>query len=388
MRAGAEPLGSGHPARRRHHHGDQRLLLGVCGTDPLADVRGGGPHPAVAADVCGRPRSLRADGGGDAAGSDRGGDRPRRLRDRRSGLRHLRRSDPRLRGGHPAAIDRPLLHSLLALGRGPSCAGGAGVRTPHDDRDPAPSRPAGRPPAAAARRTAGLRLVCCFSRDESRRLVFAQELGCAAAPSFDAAIDRDDIEGVLLGTPNYVHGEQAMACAPRRKHVFVEKPIADALSDGQAMAAACQAAGVALMGGHGLRRLGAARRVRQLLEEGTLGTVVLAEANFSLPGTLTPDTWRAYRRTCPGGPLMQLGVHHADTLQYWLGPGTRGYGSFAPRGPPGARGVLTSSYVSPQTYSLRLYGTAAVLEYRTDMSVWPAAEKMDGATTLSLLLRP
>jgi len=260
----------------------------------------------------------------------------------------------------------------------------------------------GRRLAAAVRRTSGVRLVCCFSRDESRRLVFAQEFGCAAAPSFDAAIDRGDIEGVLLVTPNYVHGEQAVACAARRKHVFVEKPIADALSDGQAMAAACQAAGVTLMVGHGLRRLGAARRVRQLLEEGTLGTLVLAEANFSLPGTLTPDTWRAYRRTCPGGPLMQLGVHHADTLQYWLGPVTRVYGSFARLATPaeiddvavagldfasGARGVLTSSYVSPQTYFLRLYGTTAVLEYRTDMSVWPAAEKMDGATTLSLLMR-
>jgi len=84
------------------------------------------------------------------------------------------------------------------------------------------------------------------------------------------------------------------------------------------------------------------------------------------------------------------------------GPGNARTGSFARRATPaeiddvavagldfasGARGVLTSSYVSPQTYSLRLYGTAAVLEYRTDMSVWPEAEKMDGATTLSLLRR-
>src|SRR3972149_579725 len=146
----------------------------------------------------------------------------------------------------------------------------------------------GRRLAPAARRTAGLRLVCCFSRDESRRLVFAQELGCAAAPSFDAAIDRDDIEAVLLVTPNYVHGEQAVACAARRKHVFVEKPIADALSDGQAMAAAGQAAGVALMVGHGLRRLGAAGRVRQFQTPADHPHPRQARPHFSLPGTLTP----------------------------------------------------------------------------------------------------
>src|SRR3989304_2438339 len=115
----------------------------------------------------------------------------------------------------------------------------------------------GRRLAAAVRRTSGVRLVCCFSRDASRRLAFAQEFGCASAASFDAAIDRDDIAAVLLVTPNYVHGEQAMACAARRKHVFVEKPIADALSDGQAMAAACQAVRGAFWVGHGRGGAGA-----------------------------------------------------------------------------------------------------------------------------------
>jgi predicted dehydrogenase len=159
------------------------------------------------------------------------------------------------------------------------------------------------------------------------------------------------------------------------------------------------AAGVSLMVGHCFRRLGAARRAKGLLDEGVLGTIVLAEASFSLPGTLTPDQWRFYRQTCPGGPLMQLGIHHADTLQYLLGPVRRVRGAFAHlvtqaeiddvgvallEFEGGARGALTSSYVSPKTFSLRLFGTAAVLDYRTDMSVWPDAERLDGVTTLRL----
>jgi predicted dehydrogenase len=50
----------------------------------------------------------------------------------------------------------------------------------------------------------------------------------------------------------------------------------------------------------------------------------------------------------------------------------------------GALGVITSSYVSPKTYSLRLFGTEAVLDYRTDISVWPAADRLDELTTLTL----
>ncbi|MDR7426152.1 MAG: Gfo/Idh/MocA family oxidoreductase [Armatimonadota bacterium] len=257
----------------------------------------------------------------------------------------------------------------------------------------------GRRLAAALRRTPALHLVCCYGRDEARRRAFAAEFRCEVAPSFEAAVDHPQVEGVLLVTPNYVHREQALACAERRRHVFVEKPIADTLTEGREMAAACRAAGVTLFVGHQMRRLGAARRVKALLDEGVLGRVVLAEANFSLPGVLSPDQWRAHRRTCPGGPLMQLGIHHADTLQYLLGPVVRVRGSFARLATAaeiddvgvaalefaaGTQGTLTSSYVSPKTYSLRLYGTAAVLDYQTEMAVWPDVQKLDPATALTL----
>jgi len=252
---------------------------------------------------------------------------------------------------------------------------------------------------AAVKRTPSLQLVTCYNRNAEVRMAAASEFSCAAPESFEQAIHWEGVQGVLLITPNNVHAEQALACAEAGKHVFVEKPIADTLADGLAMGAACEAAGVTLFVGHGFRRLGAARKVRQILEEGRLGKIVLAEANFSLPGTLSPDKWRYYRQTCPGGPLMQLGIHHADTLQYWLGPVTKVRGAFAHLATSaeiddvgvaqlefanGALGTLTSSYVSPKTYYLHLYGTESVLDYQTDMSIWPKADQMDSATTLTL----
>ena len=46
--------------------------------------------------------------------------------------------------------------------------------------------------------------------------------------------------------------------------------------------------------------------------------------------------------------------------------------------------MIASSYVSPKTYSIRLFGNEAVLDYRTDISVWPAAAKLDAMTTLTV----
>jgi predicted dehydrogenase len=161
---------------------------------------------------------------------------------------------------------------------------------------------------------------------------------------------------------------------------------------------ACVAAGVVLSVGHGFRRLGAARRVGELVASGRLGRVVLAEATFSLPGKLGPQAWRAHRSRNPGGPLMQLGIHHVDTLLGWLGPVRRttavvahvhtdadiddvGVATF--EFASGALGVLTGSYVSPHTFSVRLQGTEAVLEYRADLgAVWPDAERVDEVSTV------
>lgn len=254
--------------------------------------------------------------------------------------------------------------------------------------------------AAAVERGSGLQLVTCCGRDEEKLRAFAEEHAIEAAESFEAAIEHPDVEVVLLVTPNDAHRDQALACAERGRHVFVEKPIAHSVEAGEEMRDRFAEAGLVLAVGHGMRRLGAARRVKELLDDGAIGKVVLAEANWSLPTRLTPAAWRWYRDRAPGGPLLQLGVHHADTLAYWLGSVARSSGRFAHlsteadiddvgvvsleferRGP---LGVITDSYVSSRTYLLRLYGIEAVLEYEIDMSVWPQVDAADAATRLTL----
>jgi UDP-N-acetyl-2-amino-2-deoxyglucuronate dehydrogenase len=255
------------------------------------------------------------------------------------------------------------------------------------------------PRLGAAAQRAGLTIVTCHSRSEEKRAAFAERFGCDAAASLEEAIGHPDVEGVVLATPNDTHEEQTLACAARGRHVFVEKPIADTVEAGSRMRDACSAAGVALMVGHAFRRLGAARRSRELIDSGALGEVVLAEANMSLPGSFKPGAWRGERARNPGGPIMQLGIHHVDTLAYWLGPVVRASGVFAHLHTDadiddvgavtlefhsGALGVVSGSYVSPKTMSLRLFGSEGVLDYRTDFSVWPDAAALDGVTELTL----
>ena len=248
------------------------------------------------------------------------------------------------------------------------------------------------PRLVAAARRADLEVAACYSRSPEK----AERLGAPVAASFEDAVDA--AEGVVLATPNDVHADQAVTAAGRGRHVFVEKPIADTLASAVRIRDACVAAGVVLMVGHGFRRLGAARRVGELVAEGRLGRVVLAEATFSLPGKLGPQAWRAHRSRNQGGPLMQLGIHHVDTLLGWLGPARRTTGVMAHvhtdadiddvgvaafELQAGGIGVLTGSYVSPHTFAIRLQGTEAVLDYRADLgAVWPDAERVDEVSTV------
>jgi predicted dehydrogenase len=250
---------------------------------------------------------------------------------------------------------------------------------------------------AEAAGRAGIGLASCYSRDGQSRRAFAERFGCAAAGSFEEALASAD--AVLLATPNDLHAEQTVAAAAAGKHVFVEKPIAHTVAAGGRMRDACAAAGVTLAVGHEMRRLGAARKAKELVDAGALGRVVLAEANFSLPSPVKPGTWKAEDARNPGTPLIQLGIHHAETLQYLLGPVARTTGMLGRvvqqleikdvgvatlEFESGALGTIADSYVSPRIYSIRLHGTDAVLDYRADMSVWPDAHRLDELTTLTL----
>jgi predicted dehydrogenase len=256
------------------------------------------------------------------------------------------------------------------------------------------------PQLAAGAQRAGLEVVTCFSRGEDSRRAFAERFRCSAADSLEAAIEHPSVDAVVIATPNDAHAEAALAAAERGRHVFVEKPIADTVAAGERMRDACERAGVVLVVGHAFRRMGAARRAKELLDAGAIGRPVLAEANLSLPGKLVPGAWRFYRARNAGGAIMQLGIHHLDTLAAWLGPIRTSGGRFArvateaeiddvgavvSEHDSGALSVVTSSYVSPHMLAVRVQGTAGVLEYRADMAaVWPAADRVDSVSTLTV----
>ena len=255
--------------------------------------------------------------------------------------------------------------------------------------------------ARGAQRGEVIELVSCFSRSEERRATFAAEFGIPRTPStYQELLADPEIEGVVITTPNDTHKADIVQAADAGLAVYVEKPIAHTLEDAVEIANAVERAGVVLAVGHSARRLSGHRIMKRWIDEGLLGEVSLAEANFTTGAGLhlTPDTWRWYASGSPGGALIQLGVHHADTLQYLLGP-VRAVTAHARKlytesevpdavmaileFESGPLGYLGTGWASPGVFTMNLLGTEANLMYDVALTHWSESHLIDEHSSLS-----
>ncbi len=254
--------------------------------------------------------------------------------------------------------------------------------------------------ARGAQRGDIIELHSCFSRSEDKRNAFRDEFSVPkAAATLDELLDDPEVEGVLVTTPNDTHREMILAALEAGKAVYTDKPIAHTLEDAMAIRDAVTRSGQVFAVGHSARRLSGHRLMKEWIESGRLGDVSLAEANFSNERglELTTETWRWYADKSPGGTLIQLGVHHADTLQYLLGPVAavsahvrRLYtASEVPDAAmailefeSGALGYLGCGWASPGVYQMRLQGTEANLQYDLDFTHWDESHLADDWSSL------
>jgi UDP-N-acetyl-2-amino-2-deoxyglucuronate dehydrogenase len=242
-------------------------------------------------------------------------------------------------------------------------------------------------------------LRACFSRDTERTVAFAADFGCAPATSLREVLARDDIDGVVITAPNDQHAPLIEAAAAAGKHVYTEKPAAVQIADLRRIQRAVRESGIVFSCGHSARRLAGIREMKRALEAGETGTVSMVEAVFGNERGLEikPGDWRADPAEAPGGPLTQLGIHQIDNLQYLLGPVLRVVAlGRAPR-PAIANqlavgvllefgdslGYLGCNWLSPGSFTIDVYGTAARLRYELDFSWWSKSAHTDAHTRLT-----
>ena len=160
------------------------------------------------------------------------------------------------------------------------------------------------------------------TRTPARVADYARKRGIELLDSLDALLEDPGVDAVVLATPHAGHASQVLQCAQSGRPVFVEKPLALNVADALRIRAACDAAGVVLAVGHNRRFFPAMRELKRLAADGTLGTLLHVEGNFSGSFGLEYDSsaWRASEKEAPGGGLTLMGVHIFDAMIDLLGP--------------------------------------------------------------------
>ncbi len=153
---------------------------------------------------------------------------------------------------------------------------------------------------------ADLRWLCDASPETQEE--YAQRYPDARVTGdFADVLADDEVEAVVIATPVPTHHPLARAALEAGKHVFVEKPPAMRVSEMEELIALAEANGLVLMPGHLLLYHPGVQKVKELVDEGELGEVLVVYGNRQNLGVIRKDE----------NALWSLGVHDLSVI-LWL----------------------------------------------------------------------
>jgi predicted dehydrogenase len=160
--------------------------------------------------------------------------------------------------------------------------------------------------------------VVAVADPDPRALERARRLAPRAARVTDHTGALEIADAAVIAAPTRLHGELGLAALAAGSHLYLEKPIATELDEGERLVAAARAAGVVAATGFNRRFHPLVPRARELVHDGAIGDVRGATTAFCEPlaGPALP-AWKRERGS-GGGVLLDLGSHHVDLLRWLL----------------------------------------------------------------------
>lgn len=165
-------------------------------------------------------------------------------------------------------------------------------------------------------------LTAIADTDKTKMQNFQKKTGSSASiyEDYQVMLKRDDIDAVVIATPNFLHSEQAIASADAGKHIYLEKPMAINLEDSRKIAKKIQKAGVKSAMGYHRRFNPLVQYAKQLQDQGKLGEMVMVESDYIHHIPADWDIWEwAGQKNTGGHPIHGGGGHNIDLLRYFCG---------------------------------------------------------------------
>ena len=115
--------------------------------------------------------------------------------------------------------------------------------------------------------------LCCDQDAEALAQTRSLYPGLQTTQNFEELLADPELDAIVVTASARSHFPLVKAALERKKHVFVEKPLALKVADGQELVSLAGAQGVTLMVGHLLLYHPAVQRLRAYIEQGELGSI-------------------------------------------------------------------------------------------------------------------
>ena len=243
---------------------------------------------------------------------------------------------------------------------------------------------------------AGGRVACLVDLDEERISKMASELGCDCSTDYHKAVKRDDVDCVIVATPNKFHAPITIAALEAGKHTICEKPLARTPKEARAMVDAAKRNKIFLKTGSNLRYFSNVKKAKELIDEKAIGKPLFIRGWIGHDGKRVLHAWNAKKDIAGGGTLLDNGAHILDLFRWFLGDFSEcfgyvktllmpievednGMGVFRTR--DGRMAFIQSSWTEWSGYMyMEIYGSEGCL-YIDNRSLYTADRRLHTSTT-------
>lgn len=158
-----------------------------------------------------------------------------------------------------------------------------------------------------------IEVVAAVARDVEKARSFCEEYNIPNLFStFEEALKKVEFDAVDICLPNNLHCEFTLKAAKAKKHILLEKPMANTVKECIIMNEAAKENGVKLMVGQSRRFFSSVMKSKALIDSGEIGKLVSISANLYAYLEKAPTLWWNKIETAGGLMIPIWGSHIID----------------------------------------------------------------------------
>ncbi|MCH8494369.1 MAG: Gfo/Idh/MocA family oxidoreductase [Balneolales bacterium] len=176
--------------------------------------------------------------------------------------------------------------------------------------------------AEAIRSSSRAELVAACSRSAQNLQKFCRKFNIKGYTDYDAFL-ADDLDAVVLCTPNGTHLDYGLKAADYGKSLVIEKPLEVNIEKGKKLVEYCKDRNVQLAVIYQNRFIAEVRKLKQVIDDGTIGELVMISASvkwFRDQAYYQNAPWRGSLKLDGGGALINQSIHTVDLMLWIAGP--------------------------------------------------------------------